>query len=319
MNVSRDLIRASSLIATATLVSLVAFQPAIAERPSAPVAQAATATSRPTATATPRPAATATLRPTPTPTARVVTAPTPRPTPTVALPPGITIRPISNTTSIKSYKTVVNMKLDGQSAGKVAKGDFNAEVQTDLSNKRQSIGISGSLVPVLLGRYLQSLPVSGLTLYLVDGKPYVVAQALILRVCAVPGARIAGLDQLSSGLSAEVFLAQLTGSNKIYGTPAGNETVNGIPTKRYKLDVTTINALAKQRGATAQLKSGDVWIATQGDYIVRLVVDGTGNLASNTGVDFNGNVNLTMNVSDVNKIPAIQLPGQCNNPMRLPA
>lgn len=309
MNVSRDLIRALPLVATATLVSLVALQPAVAERSSAPVAQSATATPRPTAT----------LRPTATPTPRVVTVSTPRPTPTVALPPGITIRPISNTTSIKSYKTVVNMKLDGQSAGKVAKGDFNAEVQTDLANKRQSIGISGNLVPVLLGRYLQNLPVSGLTVYLVDGKPYVVAQALILRVCAVPGAQIAGLDQLSSGLSAEVFLSQLTGSNKIYGTLVGNETVNGIPTKRYKLDVKTINALAKQRGATAQLKSGDVWIATQGDYIVRLVVDGTGNLAANTGVDFNGNVNLTMNVSDVNRIPAIQLPSQCNNPMRLPA
>ncbi|BCX03220.1 MAG: hypothetical protein KatS3mg053_1158 [Candidatus Roseilinea sp.] len=311
MNVSRNFIRASSLVMTATLVSLVALQPAIAERSSAPAAQSATAT--------PRPAVTATLRPTATPTPRVVTVPTPRPTPTVALPPGITIRPISNTTSIKSYKTVVSMKLDGQSAGKVARGDFNAEVQTELANKRQSIGIGGSLVPVLLGRYLQGIPVSGLTVYLMDGKPYVVAQALILKVCAVPGARIAGLDQLSSGLSAEVFLSQLTGSNKIYGTPAGNETVNGIPTKRYKLDVKTINTLAKQRGATAQLKSGDVWIAAQGDYIVRLVVDGTGNLAANTGVDFNGNVNLTMNVSDVNRTPTIQLPSQCNNPMRLPA
>ncbi len=308
MNVSRKLIRTSSLVATATLVSLVAFQPVIAERSSALVEQSATVTPRPTAT----------LRPVATPTPRVVTIPTPRPTPTAVLPPGIVIRPISSTTSIKSYKTVVNMKLDGQSAGKVAKGDFNAEVQTDLANKRQSIGIGGSLVPVLLGRYLQGLPISGLTVYLMDGKPYVVAQAMILRVCAVPGTQIAGLDQLSSGLSAEVFLSQLTGSNKIYGTLVGNATVNNIPTRHYKLDVKTINALARQRGATAQLTSGDVWIATQGDYIVRMVVDGTGNLAANTGVDFNGNVNLTLNVSDANRIPAIQLPNQCNNPMRLP-
>ncbi len=247
-----------------------------------------------------------------------MTVATPRPTPTLALPPGITIRPISNTLSIRSYKTVVNMKLDGQSSGRIAKGDFNAEVQTDLTNRRQSIAIGGSLVPILLGRYLQGIPVGGLTVYLIAGKPYVVAQALILRVCAVPGSQIAGLDQLSSGLSAEVFLSQLTGSNKIYGTLVGNETVNGIPTRHYKLDVKTINALARQRGATAQLKSGDVWIATQGDYIVRMVVDGTGNLAANTGVDFSGNVNLTLNVSDLNRIPPIQLPSQCNNPVRLP-
>lgn len=231
----------------------------------------------------------------------------------------MTIRPISATAAIKSYKTVVNMKLDGRSAGKAAKGDFNAEVQADLTNKRQSIGMSGNLVPTLLGRYLQGVPVSGLNVYLMNGKPYVVAQALFLRVCAVPGARVAGLDQLGSGLSAEVFLAQLTGNDKIYGAPVGNETVNGIPTRRYRLDVKTINALAKQRGATAQLKSGDVWIAARGDYIVRMAVEGAGNVAANTGVDFNGNFNLTLNVSEVNRIPAIQLPSQCNNPMRLPA
>ncbi|MFN4293725.1 MAG: hypothetical protein ACK4JD_06310 [Thermoflexales bacterium] len=302
MNVSRRLIRASSLVATATLVSLVAFQPVIAERSSALVAQSAQVALR--AAATPAP--------------RVVALSTPRPSPTAAPPAGIAIRPITSIASIKSYKTAVSMKLDGQSAGRVAKGDFNAEARTDLANKRQSIGIRGNLVPVLLGRYLQGLPISGLTAYLVDGKTYVVAQALILRVCAAPGAQIAGLDQLSGGLSAEAFLSQLTGSNQIYGTLLGNATVNGIPARHYKLDVKAINARARQRGATAQLASGEVWIAVQGDYIVRMVVDGKGNLAASTGVDFNGKVNLTLNVSDVNRIPAIQLPNQCNNPMRLP-
>lgn len=210
------------------------------------------------------------------------------------------------------------MKLDGTSAGKAAKGDFNAEVQTNVPTKRQSVGITGSLITTLLGRYLQGIPVNNLTVYLIDGKPYVVAQALLLRVCAVPGSPIAGLDQLSSGLSADVFMSQLTGNNKIYGTFVGNETVNGIPTRRYKLDTATINALAKKNSANVQLKGGDVWIATQGDYIVRLNADGVGNLAANAGVDFNGNANITLNVSDVNRVPDIQLPGQCNNPMRLP-
>ena len=309
-NLKRSL-RILALVLAAGVLAAVALQPAAASSSggamSAPLAQS-TPTPRATVTSTPRP--TATPRPT-------VTA-APRATATIALPPGITVQPISKTTSIKSYKTMVTMRLDGRSAGRVAKGDFNAEMQTDAAARRQSIGIAGNLVPVLLGRYLQGIPVSGLTVYLMDGKPYVVAQALILKVCAVPGAPIAGLDQLSSGLSAEVLLSQLTGSNKIYGTLVGNETVNGIQTKRYRLDTKTINALAKRSGATAELKSGDVWIATQGDYIVRLVVDGAGNLAANAGVDFTGNANITLNVSDLNKVPPIQLPGQCNNPMRLP-
>ena len=123
---------------------------------------------------------------------------------------------------------------------------------------------------------------------------------------------------MSDGLSADALLSQLIGSNKIYGTLVGNETVNGIPTRRYRLDARAINTLAKRKGATVELKSGDMWIATQGGYIVRLAVDGAGKLAAAAGVDFSGNVSITVDVSNLNRVPAIRLPGQCNNPMRLP-
>lgn len=236
----------------------------------------------------------------------------------LALPPAVTIQPISKVASIKSYKTTVTMRLDGQSGDRAARGDFSAEMQTDAAARRRSIGIAGDLVPVLLGRYLQGVPVSRLTLYLVNSRPYIVAQALIFKVCAVPGRPVAGLDQLSDGLSAEVLLSRLTGGYKIYGTLVGDEIVNGIPTRRYRLDAETINALAKRSGATAELKSGDAWIATQGGYIVRLVVDGAGDLAARAGVDFTGDARITVNVSNLNNVPAIQLPGQCNTPMRLP-
>lgn len=301
--------RSLTFVIAAGALTLVAFQPVVAGHP-----DRSTRVLPAQATATSTRANTATPRPTATPPARATARATPVPT----LPPGITIQPISQVASIRSYKTVVSMRLDGQSTGRVARGDFNAELQTNVSTRRQSIGITGSLISTLLGQYLRGIPISGLTVYLIEGKPYVVAQALIVRVCAVPGAPIAGLDQLSSGLSADVFLIQMTGSNKIYGTLVGNETVNGIPTRRYKLDVKTINELAKKNRASAQLKSGEVWIAVQGDYIVRLNVEGTGNLAANTGVDFNGNAGITLNVSDVNRGADIRLPAQCNNPMRLP-
>lgn len=301
--------RSLTFVIAAGALTLVAFQPVVAGYP-----DRSTRMLPAQATATPTRASTAMPRPTTPPLAWTTARATPVPT----LPSSITIQPISQVASIKSYKTVVSMRLDGRNAGRVAQGDFNAELQTNASTRRQSIGITGSLISTLLGQYLRGIPISGLTVYLIEGKPYVVAQALIVRVCAVPGAPIAGLDQLSNGLSADVFLMQMTGSNKIYGTLVGNETVNGIPTRRYKLDVKTINELAKKNRASAQLKSGEVWIAIQGDYIVRLNVEGTGNLAANTGVDFNGNTSITLNVSDVNRSADIRLPTQCNNPMRLP-
>jgi hypothetical protein len=304
----------SALAATAVAVALI-LQPVAAGTSGgvapAPVAQSATATP----TARPRPTATATPRATPRATAKAAATTAPKPTPTKDA--GIVIQPISKAPNVSSYQTTVLMKLDGVSEGKVAKGDLNAVVQSIPASKKQSIAITGSLVPTLLGKYLQGMPVTNPTVYLIGNQVYVTAQALILQVCAVPRNPIAGLDQLSSGLSADVFLSQVTGSNKVYGTLVGNETINGIPTQHYKLDTATMNALAKQNKADVQLKSGDIWIAKPGNYVVRLLVDGTGNLAAGTGVDFKGNANISLDVSNVNNIKDITLPASCNRPIQI--
>jgi hypothetical protein len=308
VNPTRSLKLASAL-AVVVAVAAIAIQPVAAGNSGgvvqAPVAQS-TATPKPTASPTPRPRATATKP-----------AATPKPAAAATKDAGIVIQPISKAASVKSYKTTVIMKLDGQSAGKVAKGDLNAVVQSIPASKKQSIAITGSLVSTLLGRYLQGLPVTNPTVFLIGNQVYVTAQALIVQVCAVPRNPIAGLDQLSSGLSADTFLSQITGSNKVYGKLVGDATVNGIPTRHYKLDAATMNTLAKQNKADVQLKSGDIWIAKQGDYVVRLLIDGTGNLAAGTGVDFKGNANLSLDVTDVNKVADITLPGSCNNPVQI--
>jgi hypothetical protein len=316
VNSTRSLKLASAL-AVVVAVAAIAIQPVAASNSDgvaqAPVAQS-TATPKPTASPTPRPRATSTTAPRATATKP---AATPKPAAAATKDAGIVIQPISKASNVKSYKTSVIMKLDGQSAGKVAKGDLNAVVQSIPASKKQSIAITGSLVSTLLGKYLQGLPVTNPTVFLIGNKVYVTAQALIVQVCAVPRNPIAGLDQLSSGLSADTFLSQITGSNKVYGKLVGDATVNGIPTRHYKLDAATMNTLAKQNKADVQLKSGDIWIAKQGDYVVRLLVDGTGNLAAGTGVDFKGNANLSLDVTDVNKIADITLPGSCNNPVQI--
>ncbi len=203
--------RVSAVVSFVVGLAATALQPVFATPPAA-------------ATATPRPA-------------------TPKPTATAV--PNIIVKPITQNASVKSYKTQIAMKLDGKSESKVAKGDFVVEAQALPATKKQSLALGGSLMGQLLGKYLRGLPVSKLTLYLQDKNTFVLAQSL-LTVCAVPKTPIAGLDQISSGLTADAMLASLSGSNKIYGTLIGDETVNGIVARRYKLDVPKMNALAKQ-------------------------------------------------------------------------
>jgi hypothetical protein len=284
-----------SAAAAMLLAATVVLQPALADNPPVPQAQA---------TATPR----ATVRP----AATVRAVATVRATPDA----GIVVQPISKDTTIKSYRTTINMNLDGTSAGKVSKGDLNADVQSLPAQKKQSAAISGSQMAQLLSPFLGGLPVNKLTLYLFDKNVYVLAQSL-LTVCATPKNPIAGIDQLKNGLSADLLIAGLTGSNKIYGTLVGEETVNGIASRRYKLDVAKMNELAKKNKVDLTLKSGDVWLAKNGGYLTRFIGDMNGALNQAAGVDFKGNVKMQLNVGDLNKITDIPLPGQCSRPIQI--
>jgi len=277
------------------LATTVVLQPALAGSVVVPQA-AATATPKPTATSVAKTAATPAVKATP--------------------DAGIVVQPITKDSSIKSYRTIVNMIMDGVSAGKVAKGDLNADVQSIPASKKQSAALSGSLMSQLLGPYLNGIPVSKITLYLFGKDLYVLAQSL-LTVCAVPKNAIPALDQLKNGLSADQFIAGLTGSNKIYGTLVGEETVNGISSKHYKLDVKKMNELAKANKQDVTLKSGDVWLAKNGGYLTRFIGDVNGSLNKTAGVDFKGNVQMTLNVGELNKITDIPLPGQCSRPIQI--
>jgi hypothetical protein len=286
-----------SATAAVLLAATVVLQPVMAGSSVAPQAQA---------TATPKPKATAT------PAAKTAATPATKATPDA----GIVVQPISNDKTIKSYRTNINMNLDGVSAGKVSKGDLNADVQSIPGKKQQSAAISGSQMGQLLSPFLGGLPVNKLTMYLMDKNVYVLAQSL-LTVCATPKNPIAGIDQLKNGLSADQLITGLTGSNKIYGKLVGEETVNGIPSKHYKLDVKKMNELAKKNKVDLSLNSGDVWLAKNGGYVTRFNGDMNGALNQTAGVDFKGNVKMQMNLGDLNKINDIPLPNQCSRPIQI--
>jgi len=85
---------------------------------------------------------------------------------------------------------------------------------------------------------------------------------------------------------------------------AGHETVNGIETDHYTFDE---RAIAQ---AGLNTSSGELWVASQGGYLVRyhLKTEGDENYF---GEGMAGTVTLNYELSEVDQVAAIQLPAGC--------
>lgn len=225
------------------------------------------------------------------------------------------MQPITQFPGLRSYRTQIVLQMNGKSNGKTANGALNADLTQVLTQRKQSISLSGAMLTPLLGSQLP-VPVNRLTLYLFDKQTYALAHTLI-PVCASPRRERSSLAALRKGLSAEQVLSNLSGDLILRGTLVREEVVNGIPSRRYRLDAAQINALAKQRGAKAQLKSGEVWLAQRGNFVTRLQAEIVGDLGGSLGVDFNGTTLVTLNVSDLNRDTDIALPRACARPVPL--
>jgi hypothetical protein len=87
----------------------------------------------------------------------------------------------------------------------------------------------------------------------------------------------------------------------------GNETVNGMPTVHYKLDITNLEMLGYHNG------NGDAWMADPGDYVVKYTLQATSNGKENFfgGIMDEGTIMLVYEVTDVNQPIDIQAPADC--------
>ncbi len=80
-----------------------------------------------------------------------------------------------------------------------------------------------------------------------------------------------------------------------------------------------MKAAAQQRGIKnwPDLSRGEIWVARDGDYIVRMALDGKGKLANVGGGSFDGNFNVMLDTSNFNKPLTIALPAACNRPIEV--
>jgi hypothetical protein len=85
---------------------------------------------------------------------------------------------------------------------------------------------------------------------------------------------------------------------------AGSETVNDVAAEHYTFDERAFGQLGFAK------VTGEMWVASEGGYIVKYLVTTTGN-AETFGEGIEGVLTLDYELTEVNQMPAIELPADC--------
>ena len=89
---------------------------------------------------------------------------------------------------------------------------------------------------------------------------------------------------------------------------AGEETINGVKTLHYTFDQTAFT----QGDADVEWAEGHVYIAKDGGYMVRFVMDGKGDLGEAiAGEDQPGTIHMELNIEPIDEPVTIEIPAEC--------
>ncbi len=278
-----------------------------------------TATPEPTATATPAPTAT----PVPTATATVVAkktilAPTPQVVASTAN--GIRVRTLSESQpNLASQQMRLTLNLTGVGKdNKPLQGTLDVALNQNTAKAQNQLTVGGNLLNPLLAGQLRGFSARGLTLYVLDGQTYALINTLLTVCVKLKPAQLNFVD-IASGLSLDTFVALFAPDGTFPGKLVGPETLNGVATKHYTLDIEALKVIAAQRGLRdINITQGDVWLATEGEYVVRMNVVGNGTLNNLAGNSFKGDFNTLVELTGLNDSPEVTLPSNCARAIELP-
>ena len=314
-------------------------QPAAATAvpPTATVAVVPTNTALPLASATPKkvvpptPQAVATVGETTTKATAAPVKPVPLPTAipvatktastvVAAIPNGIAVKPASaKFGSITSSQSAMYLTLDGKGGdGKAIKGSMTVGLVDDVTGKQSNIEISGNLIGPLLASQLRGFSPRGIGIFSVNGNTFARLDTL-LTVCAKPKGGIPGLSDIATSLSTDGFLDMIGSDKNFPGKLVGDATLNGVAVQQYTLDLAAMKSAAQKRGLTSfpELSRGEMWVAKDGGYIVRLSVAGKGQLANIAGNSFDGSFDVILDTVSINQPVKITLPPSCSRPIEV--
>ncbi|MBX7215075.1 MAG: hypothetical protein K1X39_13770 [Thermoflexales bacterium] len=265
-------------------------------------------------TATPVPPTATPIPPTATPR-----PPTPTPVPPTAVPApsggAIVIKPITATVkTLTSVQTAVKMDFKGKdSAGAPFSGALTMEIANDVAKKEGSLVMAGELLKLLMGQAMGNLQFDGVGMYEKGGYTYTAIQGtppMCLRQKSDPSK--------PSAVSAQSIVGSVGSDNTpIYGTPAGDATINGIKTRKYTIDTAkTLEAVRKGPGndfyKNATITDGELYVAVDGDYLVRMTMNLKGKFDA---LKLDGDLKLLFDVANINGTVTVTLPKSCDNPI----
>jgi hypothetical protein len=220
---------------------------------------------------------------------------------------------------INSSQSAMYLTLDGKGAdGKAIKGNMTVGLSEDRPSKKSQIEIGGNLIGPLLSAQLRGFNPRGMGIYSVGGNTFVRLDTL-LTVCAKPKGGIPGLDNLADSLSTDGFLTMIGSDGVFPGKLVGDATLNGVTVQQYTLDLAALKASAQKRGLVnwPELSRGEMWLAKDGGYIVRLSVAGKGKLENLAGNTFDGSFDVILDTVAINQPVTIALPSSCNRPIEV--
>jgi hypothetical protein len=235
-------------------------------------------------------------------------------------PPGevIPLKPIAGLTSLNA---TAKIDVNGLINGKRAVGDLNAVLTTN-DQKKSQITVTGSLLGDIAAEVGGSLvglfKPSKVDIYKVPEGTYIVVNGLF-PVCVKPKdtKATAPLDEMSP----QSLLSMLTSSDVARGKYIGEETRNGVAVKHYVIDGDYFLAAAK-KSSDPKLKAFgealwsaediDLYVDSKGGYPVAFSGSFSG---AYEPLKFEGDFDVEIELTGVNKNTPVNLPSSCNNPI----
>jgi hypothetical protein len=256
--------------------------------------------------ATPRPGDT----PVPTSPPQPTDTPVPTLVPTSAVDEELAPDQVIKVTDLNSYRTTIAMTWQGtMTNGQEITASMNMLIEYVREPMAQHMSISGSSLAAQ--GFTEEQP---LEMYIIGDKTYMNIMGQWVQTPSSEGS--AGLGDTFLMTSDEVLQGA---KNSKY---EGQETVNGVDTKHYSFDQTGLNA-AEMAGSKVDQVQGDIWIAVDGNYVVKMDATMVGtdmNVPGATGSETlsSGSMHMLMNVTDVNKPITIEVPAEATQASQPP-
>lgn len=198
---------------------------------------------------------------------------------------------------LNSYKASFKMTFEGTENGqpKTSALSFTEEFVKEPAAKRTVITGFGDMLGGSTGTPTPDQSSGAIESIEVGGKQYSKMGNICTQITADSG------PQANTMMDPNSIIGGVRGAQRV-----GNETVNGVPTVHYKIDVSGLETLGYLNG------DGDVWVAELGNYVVKYTFQATGTDKFFGGTMGEGTIKWDYEVTDVNQPINIQAPENCS-------